>query len=447
MADANGNRILIEEVKRRARPLAGDGVDVLLHDLSHSRIVMLGESTHGSEEFYEWRRRLSSRLISEHGFRLVAVEGDWPACWKLNRYVTGRSKSSARTAFSAFRRWPNWIWANTSVLKFAEWMRARNARLENPRERVGIFGMDVYSLFESIDAILKSLERSDPEAAEGIRELYGCLRTFGKNEKAYARSLVESPQGCEDEVDEALRSLLRLRKHEHPREDEEETLEFFNIEQNARVARDAELYYRTLIGGTEDSWNVRDRHMLDTLERLLAFHGPSSKVIVWAHNQHVGDYRGGASSGGKQVSLGGLARDRWGEGAVSLVGFGTYKGEVTAAHAWGEAPRKMEVPPGRRDSYEAIFHEAGHELGESDFYVPLWEADARESPLGKEKRPQRSIGVVYYPQYEHFGNYTDTVLAKRFDAFVYLETTSAVRPLSPEAEEKPVSFEPFSPEF
>jgi erythromycin esterase-like protein len=416
---------------------------------------MLGESTHGSEEFYEWRRLLSSRLISEHGFRLIAVEGDWPACWKLNRHITGRSKSGARAAFSAFRRWPSWIWANSAVFKFAEWMRARNSRVENAGERAGIYGLDVYSLFESVDAILKSLERAAPDAAERIRELYGCLRVFGKNEKAYARSLVESPQGCENEVDEALRSLLLLRaeaesgrgpKSERSLEDEEEILEFFNIEQNARVARDAELYYRTLIAGTEDSWNVRDRHMLDTLERLLAFHGPSSKVIVWAHNQHVGDYRGSANREGKQISLGGLARDRWGEDAVSLVGFGTYAGEVTAAHAWGEAPKKMPVPPGRKDSYEAILHEAGKELGESDFYLSL-RGRARDGVLGREKRAQRTIGVVYYPQYEHFGNYADVVLAKRFDAFVHIDVTSAVQPLSAETDEKRIGPGPSFPEL
>jgi erythromycin esterase-like protein len=293
-----------------------------------------------------------------------------------------------------------------------------------------------------VDAILKALDRTHPVAAARTRELYGCLKAFGRDEKAYARALVDSPEGCETEVVEALKGLLRLRleaeaergpKSRRSQEEDEEIFELFNIEQNARVARDAELYYRTMVAGTEDSWNVRDRHMLDTLERLLAFYGPSAKAVVWAHNQHVGDYRGSAMLKGKQVSLGGLARDRWGADAVSLVGFGTYRGEVMAARAWGEAPRTMQVPPGRPDSYDAIFHSVAQDLDADALYLRLRGNGASESALGKERRAQRAVGVVYYPEHEHFGNYTDTALAKRYDAFVHIDSTTALTPLEAES--------------
>jgi erythromycin esterase-like protein len=444
MAHAHPDRSWIEEVKRRALPLGeGEGFDTLVEELSRSRLVFLGESTHGTEEFYEWRRRISSRLVSEHGFRFIAVEGDWPSCWKVNEWVTGRAKGGPRQAFSAFHRWPTWMWANASVLKLAEWLHARNARVPSMELRAGFYGLDVYSVFESIDSVLRTLQKIDPALAARARELYGCMKAFKRNEKAFAQSLLELPEGCEKEVTDALRELLELRitLRERNREfgdaggREGELLHaLFNVEQNARVVKDAEQYYRTMIRGDGDSWNVRDRHMMETLERLLGHHGPSAKAIVWAHNQHVGDHRGSSLEEGGQVTLGGLARERWGEDAVSLVGFGTHRGEVVAAQAWGGAAETLELPPARPGSYESIFHQACVELGRDSLYLPL--RDARGGLLGRERKASRSVGVVFYPRHEHFGNYLECSIARRFDAFIHVDRSRAVPLLAQEVERK-----------
>lgn len=397
----------------------------LIDQISRARIVMLGESSHGTHEFYDWRRVISEWLITKHGFNFIAVEGDWPPCWELNKFVTNTINQAAPDILSHFNRWPTWMWANQDIVKLAQWMRTHNQTAAKEKQ-AGFFGLDVYSLFESIDAVLKQLEKMNPILARRARVKYSCFDPFQGDEKAYARSLIEFPEGCEQQALENLQDLLRLRldkikDRQHP---------LFDAEQNARIVVNAENYYRTMMHGEEDSWNVRDRHMIETLETLLDHSGPNSKAIVWAHNTHVGDYRATNMLAQGQINLGGLAREIWGEDQVALVGFGTYEGSVIASHAWDGPIQSLQVPPAKPGSYEAAFHEVAMSSGQSSFFLPwLNDPDTRSGALS-EVRGHRAIGVVYQPEHERFGNYVPTRLSQRYDAFVYVDRTTALEPLA-----------------
>jgi erythromycin esterase-like protein len=381
----------------------------VVEKLSHAKIVMLGESSHGTAEFYEWRRRISQTLISDHGFDFIAVEGDWPSCSALNRYIHDNESKSAEEALKHFRRWPTWMWANTEIVKLAEWMKSYKA---------GFYGLDVYSLFESIDEILKSLDRLDPELAAQARRNYSCFDLFERDEKAYVKSLHYS-DGCEREVLSTLTALTKKRV--------EFDGAFFDAEQNARIVKNAEDYYHTMMRGNDDSWNVRDRHMMETLNLLLDHHGSGAKGIVWAHNTHIGDYRATSMLGEGQVNLGGLAREEWGEEKVALLGFSTFEGSVLASRSWGGRMEVMPVPEGVPESYEEKFHEICEKEGVEEFFI--WLKDQRENSEFTRIRGHRAIGVVYNPIYERYGNYVPTSLAKRYDGFIFIDRTSALSPL------------------
>lgn len=412
-------KALIRSIQTRARSLRKT-IDLkpLIDKIGQTKIVMLGEASHGTHEFYEWRRLISEWLIVKYGFQFIAVEGDWPPCWELNRYVRLQGGESARQVLERFRRWPTWMWANTEIIRFAEWMRSHN-QIVPPAKRVGFYGLDVYSFFESIDAVLSQLEKISPLLARRARIRYGCLDPFRPDEKAYIKSLFAMPEGCRQQIVENLQDLLALRL-------DGEVL--FDVQQNARVVANAEIYYRTLIEGNEDSWNVRDRHMLETLDLLLNRFGPDTKGIVWAHNTHIGDYRATDMASAGQVNLGGLAREKWGEGQVALVGLGTYQGKVTASHAWDGPIETMTVPPSRTGSYESSFHEVATLSGSKAFFIDLGGKGARKGPLSQVKG-HRAIGVVYHPAYERFGNYVPTSLAHRYDAFIFIDETTALEPL------------------
>lgn len=417
-------------IRKKANPIREvKDLKPLIDELSQSRIVMLGESSHGTHEFYEWRRMISEWLIVKHGFNFIAVEGDWPACWELNRSIHSESKEETHEVLRGFSRWPTWMWANNEIVRLADWMRTHNRSNKN---KAGFFGLDVYSLFESIDVVLRQVEKTDPFLAQRMKNRYACFQPFQRDERAYVKSLVKLPTGCAHEVNENLRDILKLRLGEIKGQDDA----LFNAEQNARIVANAERYYRTMIHADEDSWNVRDRHMTDTLEILLNRYGKESKAIVWAHNTHIGDYRATDMAKHGQVNIGGLAREKWGTEKVALVGFGTYQGEVTASSAWDGPIKKITIPPGRPGSYEAAFHEVAKSIG-PNYYISLREDGPPKGPL-TEVRGHRAIGVVYQPKHERFGNYVPTSLANRYDAFIYVDKTTALEPLIQPFESKEI---------
>lgn len=409
-------------IKKQAQPLRSvSDLGSLIEKLAAAKIVMLGESSHGTREFYEWRRVISQELITRYGFKFIAVEGDWPPCAAINRFIhTPSETESARALLRNFQRWPTWMWANTEMIQLTDWMKSHNAK--NPTDQqVDFFGLDVYSLFESIDEVLKTLRKIDLGLARQAQLQYECFDSFKRNEKAYLKSLVHFSDGCEVQVLTALRDVLELRL-EGPL-----AKEVFDAQQNARIVRNAEHYYRAMIHGDEDSWNVRDRHMMETLNSLLTQYGPEGKAIVWAHNTHIGDYRATDMLHLGQVNIGGLARQEWGASKVALLGFGTYQGKVMASHAWDGPAEVMTLPPGRSPSYESLFHQVSQDLHQNAFFVWL-----KDGPIYDALSPvmdHRAVGVVYHPASERFGNYVPTSLSQRYDGFIFVDRTKALDPL------------------
>lgn len=376
------------------------------------RVVMLGESTHGTNEFYQIRAELSKLLIENHGFSFIAVEGDWPDAYRLHRYVTRGEGPSARDVLKRNHRWPTWMWANEEVEKLAEWMKHKSA---------GFYGLDVYSLFESMDEVVRYLRDKEPVLAEEIKKRYACFDPFETDEISYARSLIKFPAGCKSEVLANLQKILELRVKKITDDDDG----LFSAQQNARIAANAEAYYRAMIGPDDNSWNVRDIHMMETLDRLLERHGEGAKAIVWAHNTHIGDYRATDMKDAGYVNIGGLARQSYGKENVALVGFGTYEGKVLASRAWGGVEEIMSIPPAAESSYEHQFHRAAVQSGSGQYFLIFND----EHPQLVKRMGHRAIGVVYDPSREKRSNYVPTELSKRYDAFVFVDQTHALHSL------------------
>ena len=378
-------------------------LDPLLERIGDARIVLLGEASHGTHEYYVWRARISKRLIEEKGFRAIAVEGDWPDCAVVDRALR-RGGPPMEAVLSTFRRWPTWMWANWEIAALGEWLRGRG---------VGFYGLDVYSLYESMDAVLRHLRAHHPkELAEAAQAAYACFDPYGGDPVEYARATVWAPTECEEEVVGVLRDLMRSRA---PGDDPEA---HFDAEMNAWAAVDAERYYRAMVRGSSESWNVRDVHMMDTLDRLVERDG---KVVVWAHNTHVGDARHTDMVRRGMTNLGQLARERHGEKEVFVLGFGSYEGSVVAGEEWGAPMERMAVPPAEAGSWEATLHgRSPKDRLILDFEEDDW-----------EPRGHRAIGVVYDPTQERFGNYVPTIVPRRYDAFLYLDRTQALHPLHP----------------
>lgn len=418
-------KTLAEEIKERARPIkAFSDLSPLIESVTQSRAVMLGEASHGTREFYLWRRLITQELIEKHGYRFIAVEGDWPPCQVVNQFVRGEDDRSAESVLRSFQRWPTWMWANTEIVKLINWVRAYNQN-KSENEKVGFYGLDVYSLFESIDEAIHLAQRIDPILAERLEGRYSCFDPYMQNEKAYVRSLAHDDEGCEEEVLSNLKDLLEKRLQGASRDHEI----LFDATQNARIVKNAEHYYRSMIHADDESWNIRDRHMMETLNLLVR---RFEKGIVWEHNTHIGDYRATSMLEHGHINIGGLAREEWGEKNVALVGFGTYHGTVMASHAWAGRPQVMLVPEGMPGSYEEEFHFCAPTVGSLNYYL-LMDAEARESALN-DRRGHRAIGVVYDPSIERHGNYVPTQLARRYDAFIFLDQTQALTPLASKTE-------------
>ena len=411
---------IAEGLRRQALPLAdASDLDPLMERTADARYVLLGEATHGTSEFYTWRTRLSQRLIREKGFSFIGAEGDWPDCYRVNRYVKSYpdSGSRARDVLHAFERWPSWMWANREIVELAEWLREHNRRLPSARQ-VGFYGLDVYSLWDSMHAVVSYLESVDPAFARAARTAYRCFEPYGEDVQEYARATALVPTSCEREAVSVL-SALRSKASEY-REDGADA--YFNAEQNALVARNAELYYRTMVRAGPASWNVRDTHMVETLERLMKHHGPDAKAIVWEHNTHIGDARFTDMARSGMFNVGQLVRQAHDADDVVLVGFGTHHGTVIAGAEWGAPMQRMRVPNAEPASFEAAMHAAGRGDallvfdGSDDAGVP-----GLDDPIG-----HRAIGVVYDPRHEAWGNYVPTIVPRRYDAFLYVEESSGV---------------------
>ena len=413
-------RAIADAVSERALPLADPAdLDPLIERIGDARYVLLGEATHGTSEFYAWRAALSRRLIEEHDFSFIAVEGDWPDCYRVNRFVKWYpdAGSTARDVLHAFDRWPTWMWANREVAELAEWMRDHNHRLSAERQ-VGFYGLDVYSLWESMQAVVNYLESIDPGFARSARAAYRCFEPYGEDVQQYARATALVPTTCEREA-VAVLAALRSKANEY-REDGRDA--FFNAEQNALVATNAERYYRTMVRGGPTSWNVRDTHMVETLDRLMAHHGPNARAIVWEHNTHIGDARFTDMARAGMFNVGQLVRQAQDADDVVLVGFGTHRGTVIAGEEWGAPMRRMRVPPAREGSFE----DALHRSSQGDMLLLFNDQDdggiaGLDEPIG-----HRAIGVVYDPRTEHWGNYVPTIVPRRYDAFIHVDESQGV---------------------
>lgn len=391
-------------------------LDPLLQRVGSARFVLIGEASHGTSEFYRWRALLTQRLIEEKGFTCVAVEGDWAECLAAHQFAMGRSGNQAAGELARiFTRWPTWMWANHEVAEFLEWLQSYNSML--PREKkVGFYGLDVYGMWESLDALRQFAQRHDDAVMRAcVQRLDGCLRPYDRDAQSYGFSAKFAMADCAAPASE-------LFAHMHERWLRTQYEEDFYASQHAFVVMNAERYYRAMYRSDAQSWNIRDTHMADTLDRMAHQYGPSAKVVVWEHNTHVGDARYTDMTWANEVNVGQLMRERHGRNAVALVGFGTYEGSVIAARAWGEAMRHMLVPPARQQSWEHLLHIA------TPAPALLLSHDLLTLPNATHPRGHRAIGVVYDPLNEK-GNYVPTTLPLRYDAFLYLPMTTALHPL------------------
>lgn len=421
---------LTDTLRQSARPLTGDASDYLplMQIVGDARFVLIGEASHGTHEFYRERAVITRKLIEEKGFTAVAVEADWPDAYRVNRFVRNASNDKESVdALADFERFPTWMWRNADVLNFIGWLRAYNDSPGENATKVGFYGLDLYSLYRSIEAVLDYLDAIDPEAADRARYRYACFEHFGEDTQAYgyATSLgLNEP--CEAQVVAQLIELQQRAADYARRDGQVLEDEFFYAEQNARLIKDAEEYYRTMFRGRISSWNLRDRHMADTLDRLVAYlvrQGQPAKVVVWAHNSHLGDARATDMSTSGELNVGQLVRQRYARDAV-LVGLTTYAGTVTAASDWDGPAERKQVRPALPESYEAAFHGVG---------MPRFLLDLRnDSPAAtalRQPRLERAIGVIYRPRTERQSHYFEARLSEQFDAVLHFDETRAVEPL------------------
>lgn len=416
-------------VRAAAQPLEDEsGIEPILAAIGDASLVLLGEATHGTHDFYALRAEITRALIERNGFSAVAIEGDWPDTYRVNRYVQGTDGAvNPREALAGFLRFPTWMWRNTAVARFVGWLRERNAATTDPTQRAGFYGLDLYSLHTSMRAVVEYLEKHDPEAARSARESYACFEEFGHDTDTYAWATAQLGRDtCEDAVARQLVALRERRAALLQRDGMNAGDEFFHAEQNARLAQNAEHYYRTMFKGHVASWNVRDQHMAETLEQLLAHlhgRGQAPKVVVWAHNSHLGDARATYMGEIGELNLGQLVREQHGRDA-KLIGFTTYTGTVIAASDWGEPGEVKRVRPALTGSYEALFHETGLAR-----FLLVPARDAAAHALLSKPRLERAIGVIYRPDTERQSHYFTARLAEQFDAVIHCDETRALEPL------------------
>jgi protein-L-isoaspartate(D-aspartate) O-methyltransferase len=416
-------RSLPELIRDAAEPLPDlddPAFGALFDRFASAKVVLLGEASHGTSEFYRARAAITQRLIEEHGFTIVAVEADWPDAAVIDRYVRDRPEREGEEA--AFQRFPTWMWRNTDVQRFIRWLRSRNAVVE-PERMAGFYGLDLYNLGGSIRAVIDYLDDVDPEAASVARERYGCLQPYAKNPQGYGRmAITRGYAQCEQPVTQMLRELLQKRM-EYVGEGGDE---YLDAAANARLVANAEAYYRVMYHGAAESWNLRDTHMFETLCQILEAKGPDAKAVVWAHNSHIGNAaHTEMGQVREELNIGQLCKEKWGEEA-RLIGFGTHTGTVACATDWDDPMEVKAVRPSLAGSYERMSHDAGVERFLLDMRQGMNEA-AVEGLM--EPRLERFIGVIYRPETERWSHYAQAVLPNQFDAWVWFDETTAVTPL------------------
>jgi protein-L-isoaspartate(D-aspartate) O-methyltransferase len=413
-------KTLVQAVAERCEPfesIESASLDRLLARIGDARVVLLGEASHGTSEFYRMRDRITRELITKKGFRFVAIEGDWPDAARVDHYV--RHLEYPPSEWTAFARFPVWMWRNDEVRAFVDWLRHHNAPLRQA-SRVAFHGLDLYSLYDSIRAVLMYLDRVDPATAAVARERYGCLTPWQSDPATYGHAaLTGSYPTCESDVAVVLTDLLHKRRDYAERDGER----FMDAVQNARLIANAERYYRIMYYGSRASWNLRDSHMFETLKTLLAFYGPQSKAVVWAHNSHIGNAAATEMFSRGEYNLGHLCRKEFGPLAYA-VGFGTHRGTVAAASSWDGPMEIKTVLPARPDSYESICHESG----ERSFFLDLRRSQQDDLAGLRKPRLERAIGVIYRPETELASHYFQAVLPEQFDEYVWFDETSAIAP-------------------
>lgn len=409
-------------LSRASTPLESEhDLNPLIKYIGDAKYVLLGEASHGTHEYYTWRMKITQRLLREKKFSFVAVEGDWPDCYHLNRYAKNYpgSGEDALEMLHLFNRWPTWMWANWEVAAFIEWLKGFNKKLP-VNKKAGFYGLDVYSLWESMEAIIGYLEKNDKNALETAKHAMQCFEPYGYDEgQSYARASMMVPELCEKDVVNLLKEIRsKIAQYNTDYEN------VFSTEQNALVTVNAERYYRAMLHGGPQSWNIRDRHMVSTLERLMKFHGKDAKAIVWEHNTHIGDARATDMASEGMVNVGELVTEKYAQDGVVAVGFGSYKGSVVAGRSWGDVMRSVAVPDAREGSWEHIFHLASRGTDRLLLMDKVKGEECLSTHIG-----HRAIGVVYNPDYERLGNYVPSILPMRYDAFIFLDETKALHPL------------------
>ena len=413
------SQTLDEAVKQYAQAFhSAEDLSPILEAIGEAKIVLLGEASHGTSEFYTVRAELTKRLIQEKGFSLIAVEGDWPSAQHVNRYIRGSGPPShSHDVLQAFKRWPTWMWANEEIAAFVEWLKADNEQREL---KTGFYGIDVYSLWESMEEVVQYLTHTNPIGGdlELAKKAFSCFEPFNRNPENYAVSSATFSTVCVDEVSKLLASI---RSNPEPAKGEVESE--LSLEVNALVARNAEDYYRAMVQSGELSWNIRDQHMVEAINTIRDYHGPDAKIVVWEHNTHIGDARATDMRRDGMLNVGQLLREQNEPDEVFALGFGTYEGTVIAADSWGIPHDVIKVPPARLHSWEEILHRTG---AYDKFLIFIDEnREIFERWVG-----HRAIGVVYNPEFEAHGNYVPSQISKRYDAFIFIDQTKALSPIS-----------------
>lgn len=422
-----------ESIVKLAHPISNErDYEPLLRSIGHRQLVLIGEASHGTQEFYQVRADLTKWLIEHKGFRSVAVEADWPDALRVHRYALGTSKDrDADEALCDFKRFPQWMWRNTVVLEFVEWLRQFNTA--HPKWQAGFYGMDLYGLHASIAGVLRYLDKVDPAAAKRARQRYACFDHFGDPQQYGYAAGVGIAEPCEDA---AVDQLMEIRRHANEiikrdapgRSGDRAETELFYAEQNARLIANAERYYRSIFRGRASSWNLRDEHMAGTIQSLMThLDSGETKIVVWAHNSHLGDARATEMSERGEWNVGQLVRQKFRDDAF-LIGFSTDHGTVTAASDWDLPAERKRVRPALEDSYENLFHQ----VGIAQFWLDLHD-QSTIAALPKSLL-QRAIGVIYRPETERWSHYFHSRLASQFDAVIHLDQTRALDPLERTAE-------------
>jgi erythromycin esterase len=405
----------------------------LIEQIGDAKYVLLGEASHGTHEYYVLRAQISKLLFEKKGFSFIAVEGDWPDCYRLNRYIKNYPDSgkNAEEVLQTFNRWPTWMWANWETVALAEWLHEFNKGREK-NNKIGFYGLDVYSLWESFESIINYLDKKDTKTKQDAIKAFKCFEPYNRGEgQEYARASRFVPTLCENEVVDLL-SKIRTKLPNYNTDAEA----VMSVEQNAQVIVNAEKYYRAMVKADADSWNIRDRHMIYTLNNLMKFYGPEAKGIIWEHNTHIGDARATDMFTEGMVSVGQILNENHKEEGVYSIGFGSYQGSVVAAREWGDVMQIMKVPEAIKHSWEYELHR----LDAKDRIIFMNENLKAE--IGDKKFGHRAIGVVYRPKYEYLGNYVPSEMPYRYNAFVYLDETSALHPLhlNPDVRQLPETF-------